>query len=283
MINSAQQILAGLGIHADLYRYMILGGLIFTRMITMITFVPYLGAKPIPGRVRVAVSVAFLIFLYSPLESRYTGPLPEETAIILTFFLKEVLYGILLGYTAGLVFYGVQAAGGMIDNQRQLANAQIFNPAMGSQASLFGIFYYQLAIVTFLLLGGHQVFIRGVVHSFEVMPLIELPKMPTGITLADSQLITILIKMAGETLYICLQLASPVLIAIFIADIILGLTNRVAPMVNVFDLGFNIKGVLGVLLVFLSFQFVYEQMQVWFSNFMKYFLFFVDSLAKALF
>jgi flagellar biosynthesis protein FliR len=62
-----------------------------------------------------------------------------------------------------------------------------------------------------------------------------------------------------------LQLAAPVLVAIFIADLILGLTNRVAPMINVFDIGFNIKGFLGVALVYLSLPLVFSQMQVWFK------------------
>ncbi|MFO1518565.1 MAG: flagellar biosynthetic protein FliR [bacterium] len=48
---------------------------------------------------------------------------------------------------------------------------------------------------------------------------------------------------------ICLQLSAPVLIAIFVADLVLGITNRIAPMINVFEMGFNIKGFVGVLLV----------------------------------
>src|SRR5262249_8290695 len=156
-------------------------------------------------------------------------------------------FAILMGLSVAIVFYGVQSAGNMIDNQRQLANARIFNPALGSQASLFGVFYYQLALVIFLETGGHRIFIQAVVKSFETVPILSFPNIQPGI---DPVLLWIS-RLTADTLIICLQLSAPVLIAIFIADVILGLTNRVAPMINVFEMGFNIKGYLGAALVYL--------------------------------
>lgn len=263
-ISEAENFLGNYGLSIDLYRHLLIGGLIFARIFIICMFIPYLGVKPVPGRVRVAVSMVLTLFFYSPVDAMAGTTLPTSYGIILSLFFKEALFAILLGFAGGLVFFGIQAAGNMIDNQRQLANAQIFNPGIGSQASLFGIFYYQLAIVIFLIIGGHRIFIRAIAQSFEAVPVLQFPDITPGL----QPVLTFILRLSADTLIIALQLGAPVLVAIFIADIILGLTNRVAPMVNVFELGFNIKGFLGVLMVYLALPMVIVQLKEWFIRYL---------------
>ncbi len=263
-IGAGKNFLEQYGLHIDIFRHLLIGGLIFARIFVLAMFIPYLGARPIPGRIRVAASLILALFFYGPVSGMTTGALPTSMSVIFTLFLKEALFGILLGFAGGLVFFGIQAAGNMIDNQRQLANAQIFNPGIGSQASLFGIFYYQLSIVLFLLVGGHRIFIQAIGHSFEAVPILQFPDIAPGF----EPILHFILRLSADTLVIALQLGAPVLVAIFIADIILGLTNRVAPMVNVFEMGFNIKGFLGVLMVYLALPLVIYQLKDWFLRYL---------------
>lgn len=264
-LTGPQSVLDQFGIHLDLFRYLLVGGLIFMRVFILTLFVPFLGARPVPGRVRVAISLAFVIFFYGPVNATAGATLPTEGVVIVALFVKEVFFAVLLGFVAGMLFFGAQAAGNMVDNQRQLANAQIFNPGIGSQASLFGVFYYQLTIVIFLLVGGHRLIIRALASSFASVPLLQLPQIPPGV----GPVLDLVLKLSADIFIIALQLGAPVLVAIFIADIILGLTNRVAPMVNVFEMGFNIKGFLGVLMVYLSLPFIIFQIKVWAKDYMQ--------------
>ncbi len=258
----SQGLLEQMGLHVDLFRYFIVGSLIFTRLFIMSIFVPFLGGRPIPGRARMALIVALTFFFYPLVSAQTPQAMPTSNGVLFALFLKEALFGILLGFSITVVFYGIQAAGNMVDNQRQLANARIFNPALGSQASLFGVFFYQFAIVIFLILGGHRFFMEGVAKSFTSVPLLDFPTMAKGM----DPILDLIIHLTADTLVIALQLSAPVLVAIFIADLILGLTNRVAPMINVFEMGFNIKGYLGVALVYLSLPLVYVQMRLWFKS-----------------
>lgn len=264
-IAESQKFLEQYGIHLDLFRYLVVGGLIFARIFILTMFLPYLGARPIPGRIRMTVSIVLTLFFYQPVSMITAMSLPTGGMTIISLFLKEVLYGIILGFAAGMVFYGVQAAGNFIDNQRQLANAQIFNPGIGAQSSLFGIFYYQLSIVIFLIIGGHHFLFEALAKSFETMPILSLPKIAAGMT----PILETLIRLGADILVIALQLGAPVVVAIFISDIILGLTNRVAPMINVFEMGFSIKGFVGVFLVYLSLPMVIHQMKIWFMQYME--------------
>lgn len=258
--TSSQQFLDTLGIHIDLFRFILIGGLIFTRLFILALFVPFLGGRPVPGRIRITIAILLMLFFF-PAISQTAETLPSTGAgFLFVLFLKEMLVGMLIGMPLVFLFYGIQSAGNMVDNQRQLANARIFNPALGSQASLFGVFYYQLALVSFLAIGGHRLFIQGIGESFRIVPVLNMPDIQPGLT----PLLEIIIRLTADTLIICLQLSAPILIAIFIADLILGLTNRVAPMINVFEMGFNIKGFVGMLLGYFSLPIVYDQMKVWF-------------------
>jgi len=258
--TASQQFLDQLGIHIDLFRYIMIGGLIFTRIFVLALFVPFLGGRPVPGRIRISVAFILMLFFFAPVSAATTGVMTSSSGEIFAYFLKEMLMGILLGMPLAFLFYGIQSAGSMVDNQRQLANARIFNPALGSQASLFGVFFYQVALVSFITIGGHRMFIQAVAKSFETVPVLGLPPIREGLT----PILELMIRLTSDTLVICLQLGAPILVAIFIADLILGLTNRVAPMINVFEMGFNIKGFVGMSLAYISFPLIYDQMKVWF-------------------
>ena len=65
------------------------------------------------------------------------------------------------------------------------------------------------------------------------------------IPLAKIARMDLLIKLSSNTLYMGLQIASPILLATLAQDIILGVISRTAPQVNVFQLSFLFKPVLG--------------------------------------
>ena len=247
----------------DLTFPFIAGGLIATRILVAINLTPYLGGKPVPGTVRLATAFVLTLFVYPlvvPAIDR--AAVPREAFLLVVLFLKEAMFGLLMGLVNQMIFFGIQSAGNMIDNQRYVANARIFNPALGAQASIFGLFIYQLAIAIFLVIGGHRFFLAALVESFQKVPLLTYPTIGQGI----NPMIDLMLKLSADTLIICLQLSAPVLIAIFVADLVLGVTNRIAPMINVFEMSFNIKGFVGVLLVYLALPAMIYQSKVWFQQ-----------------
>jgi flagellar biosynthetic protein FliR len=260
--TEAQNFLSSVGIDIDLTFSILAGGLILTRFLVALTLTPYLGGRVVPANIKTAAALALTFFVY-PLvvPGLDRSQIPHGAGLLGALFLKEMMYGLLLGIVNQMVFYGIQSAGSMIDNQRYVANARIFNPALGAQTSIFGVYLYQLTVALFLSIGGHRYFLRALVDSFQTVPLLSYPKFAPGIT----PMIDLIIKLSADTLIITLQLSAPVLIAIFVADLILGITNRIAPMINVFEMGFNIKGFVGVLLVYLALPIMLFQAKHWFQ------------------
>lgn len=260
--NMVSQLLSELGVPADLFNLLIVFALILIRFLMIINMIPFMGGRQIPGRIKISLAIALSLFVLPMVNGQVEYPLPQSNVLLFGYFLKETALGFIIGLATATVFYGLQAAGSMIDNQRQLANAQIFNPSIGSQASLFGVFYYQFGIIIFLVSGAHLVFFNGLIESFNVIPIISLPQSVSG----ETAIIKIMYRLTADVLKIALQISAPVLITIFVADLILGLTNRIAPMVNVFDLGFNIKGWMGVLMVLLSLPIMHLALRPLFWN-----------------
>ena len=70
------------------------------------------------------------------------------------------------------------------------------------------------------------------------------------------------IRLSADVLVLAARLSAPVIIAILLADVVLGIANKVAPSINVFELGFSIKGVTGVLVVYIAIMILYDEFQV---------------------
>ncbi len=268
MLQDANQLASSMGLDLDFTFFFIAAGLMMTRIIVVLSLTPYLGMKPVAANIRVATTIALTVFIYPwVMQGIDRTQIPQGATMLLALFLKEVLFGVMMGLVNLMILFGIQSAGSMIDNQRSVANARIFNPSLGAQASIFGIYFYQLTIAIFLALGFHRPFIKALVESFQKVPLLSFPTLKPGIT----PLIDFLLRLSGETLIICLQVSAPVLIAIFVADLVLGITNRIAPMINVFEMGFNVKGFVGALLVYLSLPIFLTQSRFWFHKMIEYF------------
>lgn len=246
-----------LGINVNFSFVLIFASLIFVRILAVCTVVPFLFGKPVPRSVRVGAAFVLTAFGYKYLMPATPPPVTEDMIILSVLYLKEAFIGLLIGFGAGLIFHGFEAAGQMIDNQRGMSIARVLIPELGTQSSLSGMLLFQLSVVIYLGVGGHHFFLDAVYGSFKLLPLFEFPNIQPGLM----PLMDFFIKLSAEVIVLSVQIAAPVIIAILVADIILGVANRIAPQINVWELGFNVKGYLGVLALFWAITMVADQIE----------------------
>lgn len=244
-----------LGIKIDFFSAFVCWALIFTRLVTILQLVPFLGTKAVPGRARIATALAFSVFLYPLLVPPLLSTFPDDNGLIMLLFLKEVLFGFAIGFVTVMVFYAIEAAGRIADLQGGGGNAQLFVPQLG-QVSLFGLYNFWLAISFYLSVGGHRLFLKAVFLSFQTVPLLTLPHIQPGY----SDFLDFLVHLSGHVLVIAAQLAAPVLIASLLVDTVLGIANKMAPQINVFELGFSIRGIARPLILYVSLLVIVGQM-----------------------
>ncbi len=244
-----------LGVDINLSFGLIFFTLIWARVLMMASVIPFIFGKPLPKYILVATSFVLTGFIFPYLLPEQPPPLTEDIMLLSMLYLKEIFYGLLIGFSVSIIFHAFSSVGQMIDNQRGASIARLLIPQLGSQGSILGMFIFQLGIVLYLASGGHLIFFHSFFQSFSVLPVLEFPN--TGIGFIP--VIDLFIQITGEVVYIALQMSTPVILAIFLTDIILGLANRMAPQINVWELGFNVKGYVGVLLLAVSIIMVSHQ------------------------
>jgi len=217
--------------------------LALTRILATIIHVPMLGGQSVPNQVKIGLGI-FLTMLIIP-----WNPLPPETASLpfLAFAIKiaqELLIGSLAGFAAALTFSVLQIAGEVIGLGSGFGSSRILNPAFGESGSALDQLFVMIAMLLFMVLNGHHVFLAGLDRSFSIIPLNSpLPDFP----------VDRLLMMLGKMVAVGIQLALPVMGALLLADLTLGLLSKVAPQVQVFFLGLPIKIGIGLFILGLAF------------------------------
>ncbi len=235
---------------------LVYASLLWVRLLGVTATVPFLFGKPVPRIVRIGASFLFMAFLYPRLKPAVAPDIVNDSVMVSLLFVKEAMVGIVIGLGASMVLYGFEGAGRMIDNQRGMSLARILIPQLGEMGSISGQFLFQLAIVVFLIIGGHRLFFDSLFSSYISIPIFVVP----DIQVSFWPLMRLFLMMTGQVIILSVQIAAPVILSILMADIILAVANRIAPQINVWEMGFNIKGYLGVLMLFISMTMVVKQM-----------------------
>ncbi|KAF1053822.1 MAG: hypothetical protein GAK41_00728 [Burkholderia gladioli] len=210
----------------------------FVRILALVATAPLIGNAAVPVRVKIGVS-AFVAIAVAPA----LGPLPQATVFSaegIWILINQFLIGVSLGFTMQIVFAVVEAAGDYIGLQMGLGFATFFDPHAGTTPML-GRVLNAFAMLAFVAFDGHLQLIAGIVESFSSVPVSVDLLHPAGWRV---------IAGAGINVFsMGLLLALPVVAALLIANLALGILNRAAPQIGIFQVGFPVLMLVGMLLV----------------------------------
>jgi len=214
---------------------------VLARVVGCFILMPFFSERSISQMIKLmfALWVSIVIFYVMP----KTVLIPEHYLEVIVAFINEFLIGLFIGFIARIIFYGIQLAGSLMDMQMGLSVAAAFDPATGSQETIISRLLYITSIVVFLIIDGHHLLISGLYESFRTIPLFSEISNPLGLEHVG--------YLGSQMFFIALTLSMPIIIIIFMLDFSLGLLARLAPQVNVFFLGFQMKPMLGAFLFLL--------------------------------
>lgn len=218
--------------------------LVLGRTSGLMTSAPFWGGKTAPGLVRVVVIAAISAAIY-PFVSIST-PLPKSPNVVFLVIalVREVFVGLLLGWTAQLLFVGMRLAGQLIELKMGLGLAQLIDPSEGGQTSFFSILFDLIAMMVFLSLNGHHLLIQALISSYRLLPL------------ADNHLSLVLVQemvsAAGTIFTIAVQVSAPVIVGLLLSDFALAIMARAVPHLNIFLIAPPLQLVFGMLLFLVS-------------------------------
>ncbi|MBX9868966.1 MAG: flagellar biosynthetic protein FliR, partial [Burkholderiaceae bacterium] len=136
--------------------------------------------------------------------------------------------------------------------------ASFFNPLSQTRSSAISQFLILVSTLIFLTLDLHLSLFASLVDSFRTIPI------SSELTLGFSA--EKLVLFGGELFTIGVQLALPIIAALLIANIALGILTRAAPQLNLYGIGFPLTIAVGFFMVSLVLPYMNGPIQDTFNS-----------------
>jgi flagellar biosynthetic protein FliR len=211
--------------------------LALVRTSAWIMVTPPFNNASIPARAKLVVSVGLAIAVAPRLKF---SPEVFQLGNFAAAVVYQTFVGLALGFAVYLVFATMQVAGELIDFQAGFSAAQVYDPFTSATATPIGRLYQLLMLAILFAINGHLILVRGFLRSFDAAPL-------GGIDM--TRLNTVLTDDMARFLMSAVEIAAPLMAALFLTEIVLGLLSRAAPQVNILQVGFIVKIFITLLLV----------------------------------
>lgn len=212
------------------------------RIGALIASSPILGNPNFPNRGKIGLAVAITLALSPSL-----GPMPQVepgSAAGLLILAQQIVIGVAMGFSMRIVFVSVEMAGNLIGLQMGLGFATFFDPVNSAQVPVVAQFLGLLFSLVFLAMNGHLLMIEVLADSFQAFPFsLKMPSAQGWKLVAD---------WGGEIFRSGLLLALPMIAALLIANLSIGIMTRAAPQLNIFAVGFPITLAAGFVVLFVT-------------------------------
>jgi len=196
---------------------------------------PMFGSANIPKRIKVLLAI---VLAYGLSLSIPQVELPASIWTLAVGIACELLFGWAMGMALSFTFIAVSWAGEIIGQQLGINLGEVFDPQYGKSSSLIGDMYFMLALVTFLLCGGHRQMIQGIRESFDALPLLSVSITPSVFNL--------LLDLLHAATLLAMQMAAPMLLTMLVVDLAMGFVGKTMPQFNVLSSGIALKSLVGI-------------------------------------
>lgn len=209
--------------------------LVLTRVSGLTMTAPIYGTKDIPMQVRALLAVA-LAALITPSQWDVTVSCSGSVFQYLIFLGGELLIGLSLGMGIVILFSGIQLAGQLIGRVSGLMLADVFDPAVGVSVPLFSRLLFFVSMAVFVCIGGHRMVMAALLDTFQAIP----PGgggLPLSVVAALEELLT-------QSFSLGIRAAAPMVTAVLLSTLVLGLISRTMPQLNILAVGFGLNSML---------------------------------------
>jgi flagellar biosynthetic protein FliR len=219
--------------------------LMFARIAGMLFTVPLFNEKAIPTVLKVGVSLLLTMILLPLQRPGLASPAAATDLPVLIWGLfRELALGITIGFLAAMVLAGIQMAGQLMGFQMGFSVVNVIDPVSSVQVSIIAQLHYLVALLVFLALGAHHWFLRALNESFRLIPL--------GGFVPGVELLPLVLRYAGNVFVIAVKLGAPLMVALLLCNLILGVLARTVPQMNIFIVGYPVQIALGLLVLALA-------------------------------
>jgi flagellar biosynthesis protein FliR len=214
-----------------------------TRILGLIAAAPLFGNISVPVTVKIGLGV-MLTLIVAPTVSTVPSAIDPMSFAGLLIMAQQLVIGLAMGFVMQIVFSGVEMAGEITGMTMGLSFATFFDPQTQGQSTAISQFLALLATMTFLAVNGHLMLLSALAESFSTLPISSAS--------IGSQPFQQLASWGGRVFSAGVQLSLPMVAALLITNIALGILTRAAPQLNLFGIGFPITLTVGFVAIAFS-------------------------------
>ncbi|MGO9137359.1 MAG: flagellar biosynthetic protein FliR [Syntrophales bacterium] len=231
--------------------------LIFLRVSAMIVTMPIVGDSTVPFRVKGGISLLITLLLF-PVVPTAAWNLSSDVVSLVLRMAGEIMIGVMVGFTSRLIFDGIQLAGQLIGFQMGFSIVNVIDPINNEQVSIISQFQYLVAVLIFLVMNGHHIFLYAIGESFRIVP-------PLGFHFSG-ELMQLILGFVNNMLEVAIKTGAPIIAVLLFMSVGLGLVARTVPQMNIFIVGFPLQIAIGLIGIGLTLPVFMRVVESYFSN-----------------
>lgn len=223
-----------------------------SRILSLIATSPIWGNARIPNEIKLALGILTALVI-APGVPAMPAVDPAGWAG-LSVLAREIVIGAGMGFAMRLVFGAVEMAGEISSLTMGLGFASFFDPMSQGRSSAVSQFLVWVMTLAVMAVNGHLILIEALAESFYTLPIAAISFHNDGFW--DLALWGSKVFSSG------LQLALPIVAALLITNVALGILTRAAPQLNLFGIGFPITLGVGFLTITMTLPYMNMPIQV---------------------
>jgi flagellar biosynthetic protein FliR len=204
--------------------------LIATRVLAVLATSPVLGLKSIPTQAKLGLGL-FTALILVPVVGK--DGLPPGVDVTWTAIASELLVGALAGFASTLAYSAIAFGASLLDFQAGFSMASLYDATFGNQGALLERFYSAIAALLFFQTDAHHLVIQSIAQMFKIVPL--------GTFTLSKINPELLAQIAAGSFVLAIELVFPVMVALMLTEMALGVLAKVAPQFGIFQVGMQIK------------------------------------------
>jgi flagellar biosynthetic protein FliR len=204
--------------------------LIATRVLAVFATSPVMSLKNVPVQARLGLGL-FTALILVPVLAK--DGLPASVSVDWTSLAGEAVVGALSGFAATLAYTAISYGASLLDFQSGFSMASLYDATFGNQGAILERFYSAIAALLFFQTDAHHLVIQALVQMFTVVPLgtFSLARINPDV----------LAQIATGSFAVAIEVVFPVMVALLLADIALGVLAKIAPQFGIFSIGLQLK------------------------------------------
>lgn len=231
--------------------------LVLSRVAGIFAALPVFGGHSLPVRIK-AVIIFLITLICLPNLSVAHPQVPSDAFTLALLAFSEIMIGLTLAFITQIIFAAVEFSGQIIGMQMGFTISSIIDPTRGTQTQIMSVVQTLFATLLFLSLNIHHQFIRAIMDSFRVIPL--------GGWHISGPLVNFLVMRTADIFIIGVRLAAPVMVALLLTSVAMGVMARAFPQMNVFMISMPLNIGLGLTILGATLTIFFHVLEVSFGQ-----------------